>query len=423
MLTKLIKYSGIIFAGSTISGIFNFLFMIIMAKLLDPERFGDMIAVISLTVIVSIPIEIISNVLTKFVAKYRNSNSYPIDRLVNKLSKLCFTMGILLTVIFYLLTPIISKFLVISDTKLFYLIGLSFPLALVSATASGTLYGLHEFYKISVFSILSTIFKLIFALILIGAGLSTSGVIVGSILGSYIGYIYIAHQIKVKLEKISAPNKTSKSNRLHMSQLKTEIITYSKTSLATIILLAISINADILLTKHYFNPTTAGHYAALSALGKSIFYLVSPILIAMFPLIAGSSKQQRARSITNLALAMIFLATIFILVIFTLIPQFVVKTLFSASYLPITPYLLPLAIAFVFYAFARGLTNHFLALGQRQFVFPLALTTIMQIALIIIYHSSITDIVYILMGTNLFMFASLGIMYKSSLILDNKLVK
>ena len=410
MLTKLVKYSSILFAGNTISGLVGLLFTSTMARLLGPAKFGDLIAIFSLTIIVSIPIDIITNIITRFVAKYNvQNNSLFITALINKASRISFVSGIILVGIFYLFIPTIASFLSITEFKLFYIIGLSFPLFLVSAVASGVLYGTHKFSQVIISGIVGSLIKLALAVILIGVGLSTSGAVIASIAASYIAYIYILRQIKkhLKLIKDKASIKT-----INHSQIKKEILSYSGTIAIVTLLLAITTNADILLTKHYFNTITAGHYAALSTLGKLIFYLASPILVVMFPLISSSSKQEKARSITNSSLTVLTIIAIITLVTFILIPQFVVKTLFSTSYLPITPYLLPLAIAFVFYAFARGLVYHFLALNQKQFMLPLALAVIAQIALIAHYHANITEVVYILLGTNLFMFVSLGIIYK-----------
>src|SRR5581483_6186188 len=45
-------------------------------------------------------------------------------------------------------------------------------------------------------------------------------------------------------------------------------------------------SVDILFVKHFFSPQLAGQYAALSVMGRAIFYLTSPIYFVFFPLIA-----------------------------------------------------------------------------------------------------------------------------------------
>lgn len=413
-IQKLIKFSSILFAGNTISGLIGLLFASIIARLLGPAKFGELMAIFSLTVIVSIPIDIITNIITRFVAKHSIQNNFQfIKLLIRKASKISFVSGVILVGIFYLFIPTIARFLSIPDVRLFYLIGLSFPLFLVSAVSSGVLYGMHKFSQVVISGMIGSLLKLVLAVILIKAGLAISGAIIASILASYIAYIYVLHQIKVQLSKIE--NKSGIKTVTNL-QIKKEIFSYTGTILIVTLLLTVSISADILLAKHYFDSITAGHYAALSTISKIIIYLASPILVVMFPLISSSMKQDQARTITNSSLIILVTITIFTLVTFFLIPQFIIETLFSASYLPITPYLLPLSIAFVFYAFARGLTYHFLALDQRQFIFPLAISVISQVILITLYHSSIGEFVSILVGTNLLMFISLGVIYKLKII-------
>lgn len=56
----------------------------------------------------------------------------------------------------------------------------------------------------------------------------------------------------------------------------------------------------VFLVKHFFDPVIARQYAAISIIGRSIFYAVSPIAIVMLPLVA--RKKERGKSLMGITL-------------------------------------------------------------------------------------------------------------------------
>jgi O-antigen/teichoic acid export membrane protein len=52
-------------------------------------------------------------------------------------------------------------------------------------------------------------------------------------------------------------------------------------------------NCDIVLVKHYFVPEAAGLYAAVAMVGRVIYAFSSAVVNSMFPLVAGTSEEER----------------------------------------------------------------------------------------------------------------------------------
>ena len=52
-------------------------------------------------------------------------------------------------------------------------------------------------------------------------------------------------------------------------------------------------NCDIVLVKHYFLPQAAGLYAAVAMVGRVIYAFSSAVVNSMFPLVAGTSEEER----------------------------------------------------------------------------------------------------------------------------------
>ena len=56
-------------------------------------------------------------------------------------------------------------------------------------------------------------------------------------------------------------------------------------------------NIDVILVKHYFSADEAGHYAALSQLGKIIIFGTGAIASVMFPLVVERFEKHEMYSI------------------------------------------------------------------------------------------------------------------------------
>lgn len=158
------------------------------------------------------------------------------------------------------------------------------------------------------------------------------------------------------------------------------------------------ISLDIILVKHYFSPVIAGQYAALSLMGRAIFYFVSPISAVLFPIIA--QKKEKKEKLTGtllLSIALISIPAIFLSAFYFIFPGLVLRVFFpGAAYMEISSLLGPFSIFVTFYTLSFLLNNFYLSLGKTR-VFLLTLSaSILEAIVIITFHSKIEQVV---MGT------------------------
>ena len=129
------------------------------------------------------------------------------------------------------------------------------------------------------------------------------------------------------------------------------MLSYSWPTLLASILLAVSINLDIILVKHYFPAEEAGLYAAVSTIGKIILYATGPIVSVMFPMISEqTAKKEKHYKIFLLSLTMTLVGALIILGIYVIAPGKVISILYGGTYASLY-YLLPqVGVAVLFYA-------------------------------------------------------------------------
>jgi O-antigen/teichoic acid export membrane protein len=167
----------------------------------------------------------------------------------------------------------------------------------------------------------------------------------------------------------------------------------------------------MILVKHYFDAHTAGIYGSLSVLGKIIFYLTSPIVGVMFPLsVAKRAKGEKTLNTFLLSILFSGLLSLMALVIYALFPLIVVTTLYGSSYSEGVRYLLPFGIFAALYSLIAYTINYLLSLEYTFASVIIACAAIVQIIGIIIFHSTIFQVVNVSIVVS-FIFLSILLFY------------
>ena len=153
--SKFIKDNFILLIGTAIVNILGFLYHFYVGRTLGPEAYGILGAILSLLYVISIILNTIQTSLTKFFS-HLNATNQPkkINYLLVKSNKKLFIYGILITLIFLALSPLIASFLKIS-TKPVFVLALLIPFSL-------TLPIIRAFLQIRDFGAFAAYFELAF---------------------------------------------------------------------------------------------------------------------------------------------------------------------------------------------------------------------------------------------------------------------
>ena len=404
-LTKQITF---VFIASMIANASNYLFHIYMSRTLGPADYGILASLFSLLMIISVPAGTLQTVVTKYTSNFKaHKELAKIKMLLIALLKRVSLFGLAGFVLFILARKYIASFLHISTTTPVIILGIALLLAIISPQLLGVLQGLQKFGYLAASGVIGTLAKLSSGILLVYLGWKVNGALFGLALGSLAGILFSIIPLRLVI-------------RQHQSDCSfnlSQIHGYFFPVAAMLLCLMLLTNVDIIMVKHFLDPSQAGNYAAASIMAKIIFYLPGAIGIVMFP----KTSELHAlgeESMPVLKKSLLYAAILCggTLVLYLIIPTFLVTVLFGKQYSSIIPLMGIFGAAMFFFSLANILFLYQLSIHRLRFLWILIIGTFLEIALIVLFHTSLLQVIVILLIVGLFLFlgSSYYVFLKSS---------
>jgi len=391
-----LKSSIIVFAGSMIVNVLNYVFHLILGRNLGPSGYGIAVSLISLLAIFSIPLGSVNTLVVNFTSEENGKKEYgKIAYIFKKLSIYSIYIGIFLSIIIILFSSNISSYLKI-DSMYIKIISLYMIFALLYTVSKGIIQGLQKFTAYSITIVSEVFFKILIFLIFFYLGYQILGVsyaLLGhTIIAFIISLFFIKNIIKIKPE---------------FFDVKKLFKYFSYTFFVFSFLTALTY-FDVVMVKHYFTDIDAGLYAALATSGKIILFLAMPIILVMFPMISQNyaKKQKFFRIFAQSSLA-ILLISLLVLLFYYFMPEFVINILYGKDYLSISQYLFRFGFSMFLFTLVDLLVYYFLAIKKLVFLVFIIISLLLEVSLIYFFHSSIGQIINNLIYTFSFLLFSL----------------
>lgn len=385
MSKRLFTNSLIFFVGNIILSFFNYLYNAKMGKLLGPSDYSIIGSLLAFIAILTIPTNAVATVAMRFTAHYHAKNQDgTINTFLRRFGKTLGLIGLgvaLLIMLFsgalvhYLKLPSASPIIVMAPVLIF---------AILLPLNRGILQGLQNFTQAVLNQGIDPLLKLTLGVITVKIGLGINGALGAIVISSCVAYLASFWPLRSITSQPQA----------EIKQIPDDVKNFSVIALVAFLLATVLMNIDILMVKHYLPPYQAGLYTALSVIGKIILYVTSPITSVMFPMI--SDLQGRDEKHYRILLQSIVLLTVVGLIGvagYFLIPNLVVKTLYGAAFLPVAPLLGLFGIVMLLYSLVNLWINYFLSIGEKNFVWWLGLSVIVEIALLLTRHANFEMVV------------------------------
>ena len=401
----LISGSILLVFGSLFANLFNFIFSVVMGKMLTQG--GDFGTLNSITAVITLP-TVIANAITPLViilaGTYFAQKQYDLIRgLYIKLSKIFLVISLIFCTAFFIFIPQINTFFHINDNYLLILTDLIIFLSIMTAVNISFIQAKLAFKFFVLILCSTTIIKLVFAWIFVSAGFKVIGGVAGIFLGLLIPYLMSFIPLKfIFSSKIKSSPK-----------IDTKIfITYGIPAAVVSLGLSGFITNDLILVKHYFNPALTDLYSGMSLMGRIIFFVSAPIASVMFPLIVQQhAKKEKFTTTFLLSLFLILLSSIAITVFYVLFPKFSVLFILKKEYLAIIPYLTFFSIFITVYSLVSIIASFYLSIKKTKIAIPVIIAAILQVILITLFHQNIRQIIIISFGLNAFLLLCLLLYY------------
>ena len=405
-ITPNAKKSAVFYVGSFVSNIFNYLFHLMLLRLLAPEAYGEFLSYISFLYLITIPAETVSTLVTKYIASYRGRHD---QTSIKRFFYLMLYRVVIPSAVLSLVIILASGFLASTfkaHPAAFVVLGVNIILTFFSAIVGSYLLAFQGYIFNVVASLIGIILKIAIAYGLVSRG---SGAL-GGVIATFISGMVTAGIIFFKIKPAVYPNaKGHPKLDIKISQFFTYSFILSAGSLSLI-------SSDVLLVRYFFPEHASGIYSALSVLARMIYFGLAPLSMLMIPIVASrfSAGIKTKEVLYKLSIAMLILGGIGT-TIFWSAPDLVVRLLSGQQYQAVGSLLGVATLAMMLFSLSRLILLYFMSVGhQRANLFLLA-ALVAQPVLIFLFHQSLSQIIHINLIIQFCLLTSLLLYYRIAL--------
>lgn len=377
------------FLGLGFMNVGNYLYHLLMGRMLGVSLYGALESIISALYILSVPTLTLNLVIVKYVSSHKGRGEHEsIYGLYNYILRRLLVFGLLVSIIFVIISPLVQTFLHLPSITLALLLPLGFFLNLFYFLNKSLLQGISSFFKLSILNFIEALIKLFSAVLLVYLGFKVEGAygafIVSIVLASVVSVFYIKDIVKIRL--------TGAVEYLHGRDL----LKFSLPTFITSLALISIFTTDVILARHFFPGAESGYYSALSVLGKIVYFAAAPIVLVLFPMISEHhARGESYKRILILGTSFTLLIAGLITLVFFLAPEFMVLLLFGTKYLVIANMLGLFGVFISLLSLSSLFANFYLSIHRTTPSFIVGGAAILQIILIILYHKTIGEIIWV----------------------------
>ena len=272
----LLRDQLVVIAFSTVGNAIAAAFQFVMAQLMGPEAWTDAFAALALLALLAVPSVAVNTLAIKMTGELHVRGD--IEGLRRWIWRASIRVGALAGVIALGLaaaSPWLGNLLRLETASVIVIVAIALVALLVSALIKGSLAGASAFVALGVVTVGETTGRLVFAVALVVAGLGAVGAVSGSAFGAVVvvaaGVVLLRYAARRKIHLGHAPDRRLPTSR---EQARVLLISFA---------LAAMFNLDILFVNHVFPAETAASYSAMALIGRSLFFVASPVATVLLP--------------------------------------------------------------------------------------------------------------------------------------------
>ncbi len=273
---RIIAGSVVLLSGSGMTIGTNLLYNIVVARFLGPKGFGQATVVYTLLTLLSAVMLSLQITSSKVVAQQATPEGKA--AVYRSYHRAAWLLGLVVAVALLLSRGAISDYLNLQDSTLVALLAIGVGFYIPLGPRRGYVQGTYGFRGLALNLVLEGAVRLLGSYLLILAGFGVRGVIAANAAAVVAAYFAIPPRLVGRVR-----------NPLHFSYA------FRETAQATVFYAGQMLigNCGIVMVNHFFAAHEAGIYAAVAMVGRVIFTMTSAVVNTTFPLVAGTSKEDR----------------------------------------------------------------------------------------------------------------------------------
>ena len=318
IVAGLLSHGGwsLVVATTGVSG-FNFIFHVLISRLLGPSQYGALNAVLNVISVLAVPLGAVQLAVTQAVISREGKERISLRTLTMK--AMLWGAGAMAAVL--AVSPLIDGFLNLKSPFADLGMAVWIALAVVAAVLQGALLGELRFAPVAV----ATFFgggalRLATGTLLVSAGFGLAGAVAATVIGQA---FTTAALLLVARREIFA-------TRLDPIRISLRDAVLSIAALAGYTTLT---GIDVFLARHFLTPVTAGLYAAAATAGHIAMFLPGALVIVAFPRLisAGRTGVSVGKTLTE-TVGLVTAIGLAAFAVLAVMPGVVVDVLFGRKY-------------------------------------------------------------------------------------------
>lgn len=361
----------------------NYLYNLILGRILGPAQFADAAVLITFLLVLSFAAMTFQLVTAKFSVLFENE---VFKSFISKVFKNALVVGVIFGILIIVFAGALQSVFNTSSSSMFVVFGFGVPLYFLMSVNRGVFQGKKAFKNLSITYQTEMLSRLIITLgLILIFDIKSSVVIAVGILASFVFGLF-----PFKFKNL-LPKKPLKLSVVHAKEIRHFFIITAFYEMTQIIIN----NSDILLVKHFFEPYEAGLYASLALIGRIVYFIAWMFVMLLLPTVVELKKQGK-KTAPTLFKYVGYIAVISMTIILgcLLFPETIITILFGDSYISMAPLLWKYAIATSMFAISNIFAYYYLSLDKYVPVVISGVFGMLQMLLVIYYHDSLEQVVY-----------------------------
>ncbi len=388
-----VRHGLLVFVSTSLINVLGYAYHFAISRRIGVEQYGVLSALNAGIMISTVVSMIAATIVVKYAAEFRATNDRAhLAALVRKLTLYGIAATVAVCAAGIALSGPIARYLKIDNVVAVDITMAIIGLGVTTPSLRAVFQGIEDFRMFSVTTVMESLMKTVFGVALAYAGYGVAGAVGGWAIGSVLTLGYTVAILATRYRRIPGVPLFIDARRLY--------VTTASVAAATICVTSISY-ADVLIVKHYADPTTAGLYGALSLSGKILLFLVSFVPTIVLP--KASRQALGGHSPVGVfvqALALILAMSGAGLVLYFFFPTFIITALAGRSFAPAAPYVFSYGVAMVLLAALNVVVMYKIGIHRFDFVVPLAVCALAEISGIAYRHASLSDVIAVLVAGN-----------------------
>lgn len=383
---------GIMVAAVTISGALNYVYSVIMTRMLhEAGAFSGFNSLNAIFLIVTMGAISFQAVVTKYVAQFEATDEREkVHVLIRSFSRWMLLAGAAAILISIPISWPLARVLRLDSPVFIIILGSSVALALYITLPYGLLQGEQRFIGLGVASILTAASRIVIGVVLVGIGLQVYGALGAATIA---GLLVAGTVVYLNRDVFRGP--IEKLEDFHPAHALWFLLPVA----AAMFLVILMTQIDIVLVRALFkDPKQADVYSYAALAGKAVMFFPDGIIMVMFPRVSTlNARGEPTKRVLALSIVAVSIMVGAVAGFYLLFPGFTgyvfagTKGRASAGIIGL------FGIVMAVFALVKLLAMYHLALEKKWFVILFAVAAVLEVTGIFLFHNSLKQVLYVML--------------------------